>query len=1027
MADGAAFPLTPAQSLFLAGQIKAGDDPIYNMGWRFDIFGALDQTRFAASFERVTSAHDGLCLRLRERESAVLQEVASPPRLEIKDFSDAPSNAIEDWIAAEMVRPFDLHHETWRSTLAKCSDTHWVWFLCQHHVVADASTGQALFHAVSRDYAGDSSLPATQYRDFVARTVPDETLQDHWNTVAAAQTDRNAPYGKIGYSETTTSHAVRCDLGPDRTARLDTLATHPEFRTFSRDLSSFALLMTVQAAWISRLTGNKNLCIGAPAHLRLTQEDRAGMGLYMETFPFRLSLEPGESFGSLHRKVMAEVQSWLRHAKPGAVTPLAASSYTSVFNYLPMRFEAFAGLRVEAEFVHSGAHDAGHDHQLAVLRPDSSDGPIRLQFRLNNAAYGPMARAHAPTHWLCLLDAMLDDVTAEIETVPLGGDILKGPSEPQHKTVLEAFAERCASAPDAIAISQGERKLSYREFDDLVSQYAGGCRAAGAGPDDLVLVWKERSIETVAAIWGILRAGAAYVPFPSDAPRDRVAKVAKRHGIDAAIRSPQTADLEGVAQIDPVLSEGAFGPVNQDTRAYVIFTSGSTGEPKGVAVDHHGLAQYLGWNRKEFPGDHSLATSIGFDTSITPLFMPLTAGTTVRVYPETGSPDLAIRDVFAEDCVDVVNLTPTQCRLVLADSPKPRRICRLKFTGERLTVSVAKAAAAMAPGHLAIGNEYGPTETVVGSSLHWFDPESDTGANVSVGYPGPGVDIAIMDRALQPLPQGFAGELCLGGRQAIGYLDRDDLTADRFVTVNGVRLYRTGDLARIEEDGRMSYLDRIDDQLKISGVRVEPAEVAAAFEEIDGVSRAHVGPVMLDDGAEAARIELAAWVMGTGDPSDWLTILRQKLPPEWVPTRVAQVERFALLPSGKLDKAALPEPPVRKAAVALWVPPNEGVETTLAEIIAAELNNDRVGALDNIYDLGVDSLMAVRISMQASSRGLGVHAAMIFQHQTVRAMAEALAHQNQAVAEADETPAPPPLLDLDTSDFDAIRKALGET
>ena len=837
------FPLTPAQSLIHTGQMLSGRSPLYNMGWRFDIDGPLDPSRFARSFDEVAARYDALQLRIDEVDGTPMQWLASAtPFPAVRDLSAAPdpeaalTALTSNWIA----EPIALRDGTWRSFLARLGPDRWSWLFCQHHVATDAMAGQALFRAVSERYQDRPAAPTTSLRELAARPV-DISARERWAEQAARAEGGNALYGRARDLSVPDSDAVLVRLGDSRMTALDELSARHGFRQISAGLTRFTIFATIHAAWLARVTGDTTVTFGAPVHLRSSLADRATPGLFAETLPLTVRVDAGDSFRTVHARARHAALDVLRHARPGVSTAATAAAFHSVLNYLPLDFGPFASLSARPELLHSGAHDPGHDLQLSICEFHGADGPVDLHFRLNRAVFGPHFAEAVPRHWLTLTEAMLADADTSIDRVALGGEILRGPAALSAGTVLGRFAAQVAATPDAVAITEGDRSLSYREFDTMISAYAEGCRSARADPDDTILVWARRSIETVAAIWGVLRAGCTFVPMAATTPEERVARIARGHGIRLAVLDETTNGRIDLIPVVPATPDPPFPQPERDAPAYAIFTSGSTGEPKGVLVDHQGLADYAAWAGREHPGDYALHSSLGFDLTITSLFVPFITGRKLVVYPETGEPDLAVLDVFWDDVVEVVKLTPAHLALVLETSPKVNRSRTLILGGEALPTALAARAAALSPSGLTVANEYGPTEAVVGAMLHRFDPEIDTAATVSIGLPGDGVSIAVMDAGGNPVPPGVPGDILIGGRLARGYLNRPDLTEDRFVEVGGVRLYRSGDLARIESDGRVTFLGRADDQLKVGSVRIEPAEIAAVITTVPGVTGAHVG------------------------------------------------------------------------------------------------------------------------------------------------------------------------------------------
>lgn len=837
------------------------DAPILNMAWRFDLYLPLDSARFARAFDTVAKARDALRVSIRDNAQFIHPEAQPfPPPLDLTSEKD-PESAAAEWMEEEARLPFDLAQGTWRSRLLKLGEAHWVWFLCQHHVSTDAASHAALFRLVSAAYEGAVPPVATRLQELAARR-PDSATRAFWK-------DRSdvlmpPPYGASRDGAGPGSRQILIPFGRDRSARLDVLAVDPDFRAVGVELSRFVLFATMHAAWLHRVSGTQSVVFGAPAHMRVVPSDREAMGLFVESLPLRLDVEEGETFRSLHAKMRNETLSWLRHARPGVTTTELAREVTGLFNYLNVRFGEFAGAPARTQWLHTGAYDPNQDYVLSVSRFD--DDGYTIDARLNVDVFGRHAES-VGDHWLRVADGFLDTPDAAIAHVSLGGEVVTGPEEPKGPTVLATFAGHARATPDRIAIEEGEAALSYAEFDALVSRYAAGFVRAGLRKDEPVLIWMRRGIAAVAAIWGAMRAGAAFVPLAADTPDARVRRLVEAHGIRLCVLDETTADRISLTPVIPADSPDHFDEVEPTDLAYCIFTSGSTGEPKGVMVDHDGLSRYAHWAAREHSGDYAFHSSLAFDLTLTSLIAPLISGRRIRVYPETGPVDLAVIDVFEDDAVDVVKLTPAHLDLVLQAGLRVDRISTLILGGAALSTDAARRAQSLSARGLTVANEYGPTEAVVGAMLHRFDPETDTAATVSIGMPADGVTIAVLDAGGNPVPPGIVGEIHISGRLSLGYLGRPDLTEQRFSTNGGRRFYRTGDLARIEATGRVSYLGREDEQIKVGGVRIEPAEIEKALLSLHGVTAAHVAlwePASFDfDAPACAKCGLSIQVPGT--------------------------------------------------------------------------------------------------------------------------------------------------------------------
>ena len=419
--------------------------------------------------------------------------------------------------------------------------------------------------------------------------------------------------------------------------------------------------------------------------------------------------------------------------------------------------------------------------------------------------------------------------------------------------------------------------MSYRQFNAKANSIAHYLRGRGVGPGKLVGIYARRSVEMVAAVYGVLKAGGAYVPMDPDHPAERSRFVVEDAGIDLVLTQEALAgqiDRCGaeIVILDDTVLAGADtnpSPAAAADLAYGIYTSGSTGKPKGTLIEHGALANYIQWAVGQYLGgevlDFPLFSSFAFDLTVTSLFVPLQVGGRLVIYPEEkGGMDLAVLQVLAEDQVDVIKLTPSHLNLLRGQSARPSRLKKLIVGGEDFKVDLAQGVLASLGDHLEIYNEYGPTEATVGCMIHRFDPQRDRGGSVPIGRPGANAQIYLLDEYANPVALGVEGELYLGGPGlARGYLNRPDLNAQAFVDnpfQPGQRLYRSGDRARWSELGSIEFLGRRDDQVKIRGVRIELAEIEAAVGGHPLVEACAVRPVA----AQANRGEASRYCRRCG-------------------------------------------------------------------------------------------------------------------------------------------------------------------
>ncbi|MFC8433320.1 amino acid adenylation domain-containing protein [Streptomyces sp. NPDC057253] len=583
----------------------------------------------------------------------------------------------------------------------------------------------------------------------------------------------------------------------------------------------------------------------------------------------------------------------------------------------------------------------------------------------------------------------------------------------------ERFAEQAFRTPHAVAVVDGERAVTYEELDRASARMARLLGDLGAGPETLVGVSLPRSVDLVVALLGVWRAGAGYVPLDPAQPAARLSSLIRESGAGLVLAG---AELEravaeaGARRVDPAAelpsADGPLAAPDPDGVAYAIFTSGSTGTPKAVAVTHAGIANRVGWTVERHAlgaGDRVLQkTTIGFDAAGWEIFAPLVGGGTVVLAPAGAERDpAALLRAVAEHRVTVLQVVPSVLRLLVEEGDwsgcGPLRL--LFSAGEALHAElVAKVRELAGPG-LEVWNTYGPTECSIDVTAFAADPAVTTGP-VPIGRPLPGMKVLVLDPSGAPVPVGVPGELYVGGvGVARGYAGRPALTAERFVPdpyESGARLYRTGDQVRWRADRTLEYLGRLDHQVKVNGVRIEPGEVEAALAAHPSVTGAVVVPYEGEDGGKRLAAHLT-----TDGPAPGSTELRvflaEWLPESHVPSFFHVLDAFPLLASGKADRAALPTPAeIAAASRSGFVAPRDAAEELVAGVWAELLGRERVGALDDFFALGGTSLQLTRLAARLrAASGEKISLRGLFGATTVEAQARLLGTPPAATAESE--------------------------
>jgi amino acid adenylation domain-containing protein len=591
------------------------------------------------------------------------------------------------------------------------------------------------------------------------------------------------------------------------------------------------------------------------------------------------------------------------------------------------------------------------------------------------------------------------------------------------------LASQAGQTPEALAVADGVHQLTFAELNGRANQLARLLQTQGVGPESIVAVCLKRSIDLVVALLGVLKAGAAYLPIDPSYPTERIqwlladadTAVCLTHSTLAThLPTGSLSTVLFLDQSDYILSllssENVQTPLQPDNLAYLIYTSGSTGQPKGAMITHGGLANYLDWALETYPvqpGGAPVHSSIGFDLTVTSLFLPLLAGQPVQLLPEGDAGQLLTQALTGPGGFGLVKITPAHLLLLnqLVPAEQAAKATHsFVIGGEQLTAEQLTFWRTHAP-QTRLFNEYGPTETVVGCCVYEVVPDETLNGAVPIGQPIANMQLYVLDEAMQPVPPGEVGELYIGGAGvARGYWQRPSLTAAKFVPdpfsrSSGARLYRTGDLARQRPDGNFEFLGRLDHQVKIRGYRIELGEIEAVLGQHEGVRETAV----LVHELSGSKQLTAYFTAGSAVAPTTETLrdfLAQRLPEYMIPARFIRLDVMPLTVNGKIDRQALPAPDrVRPELPQPFFAPRTAAEETLASIWAEVLGVAPIGIHDSFFGLGGDSILGIQIVAKARAAGIDLSQAQLFQQPTVAALAE-----SGAVMGKTAVPTPEPLL-----------------
>ncbi len=737
------------------------------------------------------------------------------------------------------------------SVLLHHGDDRWTWWLDLHHTVTDAWASSLVFDAVSAVYgrlgdpgSGDVSSELGRlvpFYDFADRARRDD-LADGSTIVPAAspavppavtvETDRGplTPYGPRGGPTTrTTRRPVDARPLGDVDAR---------YRTLSPELTRLCLIATATAVTLHRLDGRSSIELGIPLHHRSGREAPHVIGPLMELSPLRVEIDGAATFAGVFDDVHRSTLELMRHARAGDGP---SGAFDAIVNVLTARYGDFAGHPASVDWVRSEHAEAAHP--IRVHAYDFGDG-IRLDVDVNEALSTDGAHTALPAHLSRTLEVAAADPGRGVGGFDLVTDAeiatLDGLNPPSTSTAGRAVhlvvAERLRAEPGRVVADHDGVELTASELDDRADAVAGWLADQGVGRGARVGVRMRRSLDVLVAVHAVMRAGAAFVMLDPDDPPARHEVIAR--------------DAELVVVLDELPHDRSVGrfdapTVGLDDIAYVLYTSGSTGPPKGVPIPHRGLADYLDGACEAYatraPLVMPLHSSLVFDLTITSLFLPqLLGGRTVVI---SGDPVAALSRVAADPRLNALKATPSQLELLRRMAERPLHLDVVIVGGEAFRTPQAEAFRLACHPGVRIYNEYGPTEAVVGCMLHRWDPERDRGTDVPIGRASPGAEVFVLDRYGRRSPVGAWGELYVRRPgMAEGYLHLPEQSAARFAeieAIGGGPVYRTGDRVRVEH-GELVFGGRIDEQLNVGGVRVEPGEIEAALVSHPMVSNAVV-------------------------------------------------------------------------------------------------------------------------------------------------------------------------------------------
>ncbi|WP_190126758.1 non-ribosomal peptide synthetase, partial [Streptomyces inusitatus] len=1064
-------PLTGAQTGVWYGQRLDPSSPVYNVGQYVEIEGPLDVELFARALRQTVSEADALTVRFEEDENGEpVQLTGGPtgdgPALKVTDHSAAedPHACAVEAMRADMDRPADPAAEPlFAFALHTVGPDRTLWYQRAHHIALDAYSFSLLSRRTAEIYTaltrGEEPTPrafgalASVVEEELAYRDSERCARDraYWLDRLADRPEPE-PLGGASFAASPTFLREGATLSAETTAGIFAIARAAR--------ASWADAVTAAfAAFLNRSTGSRDILLSLPAMARLGSAALNVPAMVVNVLPLRIAVHPGAPLAKLTAEVAAHVRDLRRHQRYRAEDIRRDLGLVGREQGLlgPMinvkAFDNALDFAGSPGTVHNVAAGPVDDLTLGLYH-DAESGRIRFEFDGNPRAYDAGTLAARSAEFALFLTGAAaagpEAPAARIDLLPADTRraLIHDSNDTAHplegRGVVESFADRARAHGDLPALIAGSTTLTYAELDARADRLARLLTRRGVGPEGIVGLALPRSADLLIAVLAVLKAGGAYLPLDLDYPADRLEfmvadarPVCVLTTLDSAAAAPGVPGVETVvldapdtlaALADlPAAPLDAVGPDGAHP-AYVIYTSGSTGRPKGVIVPHAALANFLEMQAEELalrPGDRLIAvTTISFDIAALEIHVPLISGATVVLADrDTVRDPAALAALVDAHRPAVMQATPSLWHALLDDGrPGSLGDVRVLVGGEALPADLAER---LARATRSVTNVYGPTEVTVWATSVTLDP-AHTGAP-DIGAPFWNTRAYILDGALRPAPAGRPGELYLAGTQlARGYLGRYALTSERFVAdpfgEPGSRMYRTGDLVRRRADGRIDFIGRADDQVKVRGFRIELGEIESALTARPEVGRAVV--LVREDRpgvrhlvgyvTPSARPDAPGGAAGPLDPAELRRGVAERVPEYMVPTAVVVLDAFPLTANGKIDRRSLPAPDLAGQEAAGGRGPRGAREEIVAGIFADVLGLEAVGPDDDFFSLGGHSLLGARVVARVRT-ALGAQCTIgdVFEARTVSALTALLSTRSAAADRpaltAVERPGPAPL------------------
>ncbi|WP_445595716.1 amino acid adenylation domain-containing protein [Bacillus amyloliquefaciens] len=1023
------YPTSPAQQrVYFLHQMEP-DQLAQNMFGQISIIGQYDEQALISSLQQVMQRHEAFRTYFDISDGEIVQKLEN--EIDINIHVRTMSLDEFDAYADRFVKPFRLEQAPLvRAELIKIDNGQAELLIDMHHIISDGYSINILTNELLALYH-QKPLPDIEfeYKDFAEwqNQWLNEDAMKQQETYWLEQFQEEIPVlqlptdGSKAAERSSDGQRVTCSLQPDVIRSLQDLAQKAGTTLYTVLLAAYKVLL-------HKYTGQEDIVVGTPASGRNHPDVENIIGIFIQTIGIRTKPLANRKFTDYLEEVKRQTLDAFENQDypfDRLVEKLNVQRETtgkSLFNtmFVFQNIE-FHEIRHDECTFKVKERNPGVSLYDLMLTVEDAGQQIEMHFDFKPGQFEKDTIEQITRHYVSILKSLVKQPEMTLSSVPMLSETeryqlltefndTKTPY-PHNETVSRWFENQANLRPDHEAVIFGNERYTYRQLNERANQLARTLRTIGIQADQFVAIISPHCIELIVGILAVLKSGCAYVPIDPEYPEDRIhymlsdskAEIVLTHR-SLQVQLPYDGDVVLLDEENSYHADRSNLELFSDAHdlAYMIYTSGSTGNPKGVLIEHQGMANYIWWAKEVYvrgeKTNFPLYSSISFDLTVTSIFTPLVTGNTIIVYD--GEDKSAVLSAIMQDSrIDMIKLTPAHLHVIKEmNIASHTTIRKMIVGGENFSTRLAKSVSKQFKGRLDIFNEYGPTETVVGCMIYRYDAKRDKQEFVPIGTAAANTDIYVADASRNLVPIGVIGEMYISGPGvARGYWNRPDLTAEKFVEnpfIPGAKMYKSGDLAKRLRDGNLVYVGRIDEQVKIRGHRIELGEIEAAMHNVETVQKAAVTAREAEDGLK----QLCAYYVSDKPiaAAQLREQLSSELPDYMVPSYFVRLEHMPLTSNGKINRKALPAPEASLQQTAEYVPPGNEVESKLTDLWQEVLGISRAGIKHNFFDLGGNSIRAAALAARIHKE-LDVNLTLkdIFKFPTIEQLADKALHMGK--------------------------------